>query len=141
VDTHPLAQVARPPESDSEDDEETNANNLVEDPKSPAVLMKSPHLQNLDSPDLSDASYSSDEDEQGGVSTRTATSSGTDFTSDVARLSIGGQNQDSDAGTDSMSYVDSLIKASQNAPRKSQPESAPQSPKSGPEMQKSSEGT
>jgi hypothetical protein len=64
---HPLAQVAHAEESD--DDRETNANTLVDDPRSPGVMMKSPHLQNLDSPDFSDDPSSGEEDE-GGVSAR-----------------------------------------------------------------------
>jgi hypothetical protein len=50
--SHPLAQVAHA--QDSDDDQETNASTLIEDPRSPGVMMKSPHLQNLDSPDFSD---------------------------------------------------------------------------------------
>ncbi|KAF2107939.1 hypothetical protein BDV96DRAFT_588444 [Lophiotrema nucula] len=45
----------------------------LDDLKSPGVVMKSPELQNLDSPDISDIS-SSEEDEQGGVPTETAAS-------------------------------------------------------------------
>lgn len=44
----------------------------VDDPRSPGVVMKSPHLGNLDSPEISDASSSSDEDEdEGGIPTST----------------------------------------------------------------------
>jgi hypothetical protein len=64
---HPLAQVAHAEESD-DDERETNASTLVDDPRSPGVMMKSPHLQNLDSPDFSDDPSSAEEDE-GGVST------------------------------------------------------------------------
>jgi len=73
-DPHPLAQVehaeTKRHDGDSDDDDaqgDTSANMLPEDPRSPGLLMKSPHLQNLDSPDLSDASSSSDEEDvQGG---------------------------------------------------------------------------
>lgn len=131
VDTHPLAQVARPPESESEDDEPSTSN--LEDPKSPAVLMKSPHLQNLDSPDLSEASLSSDEEDQGGVSTRTTASSGTDLTADTTGLVVSDEKQNEEGAKNSMSYVESIIQASQDAHYNSQqPDSAPHSPKSGP---------
>jgi hypothetical protein len=65
--THPLAQVAHA--EDSDDDRDTNANTLVDDPRSPVQLMKSPHLQNLDSPDFSDDPSS---DEDAGPSTKPA---------------------------------------------------------------------
>ena len=68
AESHPLAQVAHAEESD--DEGETGA-----DPRSPGLpLMKSPHLQNLDSPDLTSDSNSSDDEDQGGVSTNTETS-------------------------------------------------------------------
>lgn len=70
IDTHPLAQVAHAESSDNEG--ETGASTLVDDtqgPRSPAVLMKSPHLQNLDSPELSSESSSEDEEDHGGVPT------------------------------------------------------------------------
>jgi hypothetical protein len=54
----PLAQVHH---AESSDDEK--------DLRSPGSLLKSPELQNLDSPDLSSESSSEDEDEEGGVST------------------------------------------------------------------------
>lgn len=62
---HPLAQVARA--ADIDDDETLHDNMLAEDPRSPAQLMKSPHLQNLESPDFSDDPSSGEEDEDGGV--------------------------------------------------------------------------
>ncbi|KAH7077496.1 hypothetical protein BKA63DRAFT_410133, partial [Paraphoma chrysanthemicola] len=62
--THPLAQVAHA--EDSDDDREPQT---FDDPRSPGVMMKSPHLQNLDSPDFSDDPSSGEEDEDGGVST------------------------------------------------------------------------
>lgn len=55
----PLAQVHRAEESDDE-----------KDLRSPGSLLKSPELQNLDSPDLSSESSSEDEGYEGGVSTR-----------------------------------------------------------------------
>jgi len=65
---HPLAQVSHATDSD---EDETNASTLVDDPRSPgpAPLMKSPHLQNLESPDFSDDPSSGEEDEEGGVPT------------------------------------------------------------------------
>lgn len=65
--THPLAQVAHA--EDSDDDGDTNADTLVDDPRSPVQLMKSPHLQNLESPDFSDDPSS---DEDAGQSTKPA---------------------------------------------------------------------
>lgn len=58
VDPSPLAQVHH---ADTSDDEHGL--------RSPGSLLKSPELQNLDSPDLSSQSSSEDEDEEGGVST------------------------------------------------------------------------
>jgi hypothetical protein len=66
--SHPLAQVAHAEESD--DDQATNTSTLVDDPRSPGVMMKSPHLQNLDSPDFSDDPSSGEEEDDGGVSTK-----------------------------------------------------------------------
>jgi hypothetical protein len=65
--THPLAQVAHAEESD--DENEPSANTFLDDPRSPGVMMKSPHLQNLDSPDFSDDPSSGEEEDNGGVST------------------------------------------------------------------------
>ncbi|KAH3946232.1 hypothetical protein HBH53_130120 [Parastagonospora nodorum] len=59
--SHPLAQVAHA--QDSDDEQETNASTLLDDPRSPGVMMKSPHLQNLDSPDFSDDPSSGDDDD------------------------------------------------------------------------------
>jgi nucleotide-binding universal stress UspA family protein len=105
VETHPLAQVEKAPDS-SDDELDTGTNTLVgDDPRSPGPMMKSPHLQNLDSPELSSQSSSEDEEEQGGVST-----SGTSAVDRVAgateKLSIG--DGDEGSGNTSMSYMDSL---------------------------------
>ncbi len=105
VETHPLAQVEKAPDS-SDDELDTGTNTLVgDDPRSPGPMMKSPHLQNLDSPELSSQSSSEDEEEQGGVST-----SGTSAVDRVAgateKLSIG--EGDEGGGNTSMSYMDSL---------------------------------
>jgi hypothetical protein len=64
--THPLKQVAHA--DSSEDDLVTNSSTLVDDPRSPAQLMKSPNLQNLESPEFSDdpSSGDDDDDESGG---------------------------------------------------------------------------
>jgi hypothetical protein len=67
---HPLAQVAHVEESD--DEQENNTSNLLDDPRSPGVMMKSPHLQNLDSPDFSDDPSSGEEEEEGGVNSNPA---------------------------------------------------------------------
>ncbi|KAJ4993877.1 universal stress protein family [Stagonosporopsis vannaccii] len=56
----PLAQVHHAEESEDE-----------KDLRSPGSLLKSPELQNLDSPDISSDSSSDEEDGEGGVSTRT----------------------------------------------------------------------
>jgi hypothetical protein len=71
----PLAQVHHAENSD--DDREITMGIVVdvEDPRSPGALLKSPHLQNLDSPDLSSESSSEedeeDEEDEGGVPTTT----------------------------------------------------------------------
>ncbi|KAF2133169.1 adenine nucleotide alpha hydrolases-like protein [Dothidotthia symphoricarpi CBS 119687] len=72
VDRSPLAQVSHAEYSD--DERETGANTAGYDLRSPAVLMKSPELQNLDSPDLSEDSSSSDDEGQGSIPTDTAAS-------------------------------------------------------------------
>jgi hypothetical protein len=66
--THPLKQVAHA--DSSEDDLVTNSSTLVDDPRSPAQLMKSPNLQNLESPEFSDDPSSGDDDDEGGVSSK-----------------------------------------------------------------------
>ncbi|KAL5120687.1 hypothetical protein ACEQ8H_001436 [Pleosporales sp. CAS-2024a] len=58
---HPLAQTMQT--QDSDDDQDTNASRLAENPRSPGVMMKSPHLQNLDSPDFSDDGSSGEEED------------------------------------------------------------------------------
>ncbi|KAF2818970.1 adenine nucleotide alpha hydrolases-like protein [Ophiobolus disseminans] len=57
---HPLAQVAHAEESDDE-----QGPNKMDDPRSPGFLMKSPHLQNLESPDFSDDPSSGEEEDDG----------------------------------------------------------------------------
>lgn len=109
VEAHPLAQVEQAPDS-SGDEEDTRTTTVVndlvnDDPRSPGPMMKSPHLQNLSSPELSSQSGSDDEDGDGGVST-----SGT---SAVEKASIAtGQSSvgegDTGSGNASMSYMDSL---------------------------------
>jgi hypothetical protein len=87
VDTHPLAQVEHAESSD--EDLDTGTSRMIgDDLRSPLPLMKSPHLQNLDSPELSSQSSSDDEDDQG------ETDTGTDYVSHV------------DPGKSSMSYDD-----------------------------------
>ncbi|OAL00533.1 adenine nucleotide alpha hydrolases-like protein [Phaeosphaeriaceae sp. SRC1lsM3a] len=76
-DAHPLAQVAHAEESS--DDDEANAGNILDDPRSPGVMMKSPHLQNLDSPDFSDDPSSGEEDDDGGIATKPAGSAASDI--------------------------------------------------------------
>ncbi|KAF2852951.1 adenine nucleotide alpha hydrolases-like protein [Plenodomus tracheiphilus IPT5] len=109
TDTHPLAQVAHAQNS-SDDDVETGASTLVEDPKSPGFLMKSPHLQNLDSPELSDASSFSDDEDAGGVSTGTvsATAGVDEATVGTEGLKLG---EEGESQTSSMDYVDKIIRA------------------------------
>lgn len=92
--------------------------------------MKSPHLQNLDSPDLSDASSSSDEEDQGGVPTDTSASV-VDVTAGTSDLTLDREKEH--AKPDSMSYVNSLVKGEAATPRTSsdardQPSSEPVSP-------------
>jgi hypothetical protein len=60
VDPSPLAQVHHAEETEDE-----------KDLQSPGSLLKSPELQNLDSPDISSDESSDEEDGEGGVSTRT----------------------------------------------------------------------
>jgi hypothetical protein len=81
--THPLAQVAHA--EDSDDDREPHA---MDDPRSPGVMMKSPHLQNLDSPDFSDDPSSGEEDEEGGVSTAPAGSRASEIARERGGLHI-----------------------------------------------------
>jgi hypothetical protein len=112
VDTHPLAQVEHAESSDDDDsdvDTGTGTSTLVgDDLRSPLPLMKSPHLQNLDSPELSSQSSSEDEEDQGGVST----DPGMD---DAARSAQVPGVGDADPRKSSMSYVDSLLNASSPA--------------------------
>lgn len=69
---HPLAQVERAQDSSGDELETGDSSTMVgDDPRSPGPMMKSPHLQNLDSPELSSQSSSDDEDEQAGVSSST----------------------------------------------------------------------
>ena len=110
VESHPLAQVAIA--NDSDDDRGTGTSTLVDDmrsPRSPAVLMKSPHLQNLDSPDLSSEASSSDEEDQGGVSTSTVIPGVEDLSPGLGELDLGSGG--AGGRTDSMSYVENLNKA------------------------------
>lgn len=73
--THPLAQVERVEDSSDEELETGNSDVLLgDDPRSPGPMMKSPHLQNLDSPELSSQSSSEDEDEQGEAPVQAGTS-------------------------------------------------------------------
>jgi hypothetical protein len=116
VDTHPLAQVEHAESSEDDDlDTGTGTSTLIgDDLRSPLPLMKSPHLQNLDSPELSSQSSSEDEDDQGGVSTGVD-----DVVRGTAKMSIG----DADPRKSSMSYVDSLLNTSSPAisPKSEQP--------------------
>lgn len=79
VEPSPLAQVHH---AEGSEDEKAL--------RSPGSLLKSPELQNLDSPDISSDSSSDDEDEGGGVSTHTR-----NFGSDQA---IGGTESESAPG-------------------------------------------
>lgn len=76
-DAHPLAQVAHA--ADSSDDDDASPGNMLDDPRSPGVMMKSPHLQNLDSPDFSDDPSSGEEDDDGGAETAPAGSAASDI--------------------------------------------------------------
>jgi hypothetical protein len=70
----PLAQVHHAENSDDDRGISMGVIVDVEDPRSPGALLKSPHLQNLDSPDLSSESSSEedeDEEDEGGVPTTT----------------------------------------------------------------------
>ncbi|KAF2872042.1 hypothetical protein BDV95DRAFT_571272 [Massariosphaeria phaeospora] len=76
LEASPLSQVQIAPIPEHDDKEsgsgisvDTSSASATEFPQSPEVLLKSPELQNLDSPDISDSDSS--EDEQGGVSTVT----------------------------------------------------------------------
>lgn len=82
VEPSPLAQVHHAEGSEDE--------NFEKDMRSPGSLLKSPELQNLDSPDISSDSSSEDEDGEGGVPTRTR-----NFGSDEA---IGGTVNDTNSG-------------------------------------------
>jgi hypothetical protein len=108
ADTHPLAQVAHvESSSDEEDDHEADVGPL-DGMRSPAVLMKSPHLQNLDSPELSSESSSEDEDDHGGVSTIVADEN------DVSPGTIAPTMTPS-ALSDSTSHAETLVEATEAA--------------------------
>ena len=79
VEPSPLAQVHHAEESENE-----------KDLRSPGSLLKSPELQNLDSPDISSDESSDDENGEGGVSTRAR-----NFGSDEA---VGGTGYDTETG-------------------------------------------
>lgn len=87
ADPSPLAQVSHADYSD--DEREIGTSTVADELRSPAVLMKSPELQNLDSPELSEESSSSDDEDQGGVSTDTA-ASGPNEPSQTENTSAGG---------------------------------------------------
>jgi hypothetical protein len=107
---HPLAQVAHVHDSSEDELETGNSDALLgDDPRSPGPMMKSPHLQNLDSPELSSQSSSEDEDERGEVSTTTATSAVDEA---VQQEGAG----DPEPQESSKAYVDSLIKGAQAGP-------------------------
>ncbi|KAH9877096.1 hypothetical protein IAQ61_002459 [Plenodomus lingam] len=129
TETHPLAQVARARDS-SDDEAENGASALPEDPKSPGFLMKSPHLQNLDSPELSDASSFSDEEDAGAMSTQTRPSTtGTgEVAAEMESVKLG---QEGESETSSMDYVDKIIRAGTPKPSEDGREtgSEPVSPK------------
>lgn len=84
--THPLAQVASAPASD--DDHETNVSTIVDDLRNPPQLMKSPHLQNLDSPDFSDDPSSAEEDEDGSDPTKPTSSAASEIAKGRGALDI-----------------------------------------------------
>lgn len=113
IETHPLAQVEHAQDSD-DDDAGTGNNTLIgDDPRSPGPMMKSPHLQNLDSPELSSQSSSEDEDEQGAPSTRSGTTAVDEDvgTADKSNAS----DADAEARKSSMSHVDNLTSEAQKA--------------------------
>jgi hypothetical protein len=131
VDVHPLAQVEHA-ESSDDDDVDTGISTLVgDDPRSPLPLMKSPHLQNLDSPELSSQSSSDDEDD-GGVSTNTGVSGAYNVVEGTEKAGV----SDAGAGKSSMSYVDSLLNASNASSTAVSPKSEAADP-----LQKRAEGT
>ncbi|KAF2263691.1 adenine nucleotide alpha hydrolases-like protein [Lojkania enalia] len=66
----PSAEASKLPQVETAPAPAADSSPAPDDTRSPGVIMKSPELQNLDSPEISDVS-SSDEDEQGGISTGT----------------------------------------------------------------------
>jgi hypothetical protein len=82
---HPLAQVAH---AESSDDEDQDTNARLDDPRSPGVMMKSPHLQNLDSPEFSDDPSSGEEEDDGGVPTKPPGSAASEIAQGRGGLSI-----------------------------------------------------
>lgn len=144
--THPLAQVERVEDSSDDELETGNSDGLLgDDPRSPGPMMKSPHLQNLDSPELSSQSSSEDEDEQGEASPHTETSAageasvlagttgadeasvhtGTTAVDDgsihtgttaVDEVTPDASAADADKRESSQSYVDSVIKRVEEGP-------------------------
>ncbi|KAI8937376.1 hypothetical protein NX059_006580 [Plenodomus lindquistii] len=112
TDVHPLAQVAHVHDSSDDENVQTGGSTLAEDPRSPGFLMKSPHLQNLDSPELSDASSFSDEEDADAISPGTlppAITGVDEATAGTEGLKLGEEEQ---LQMSSMDYVDQLIKAS-----------------------------
>lgn len=111
--THPLAQVAHAKESD--DERETNASTLVEDPRSPGVMMKSPHLQNLDSPEFSDDPSSGEDEDDGGVSTIPPGSRASEIAQGRGGLNIDGEGI-SPMGQPNANPIDSATTGSTSGP-------------------------
>jgi hypothetical protein len=129
-DAHPLAQVEHAEssegdeeEEDEEDELDTATSTLIgDDLRSPGPMMKSPHLQNLDSPELSSRDSSSDEDEDvRRVTTEVVIPTGEDLAHETKGLNIDTQQGDGTQDThrasgpegkniDSMTYVENLLK-------------------------------
>lgn len=111
VEAHPLKQVAHAESSD--DDLEAGNSALVGDElRSPGPMMKSPHLQNLDSPELSDQSSSEDEEEQSGTSMDARSSEAETLVASTEKSRV--EDAEPDEGKSSMSYVDGLMSSSKS---------------------------
>lgn len=101
--THPLKQVAHADSSD--DDLERNASIVADDPRSPAQLMKSPNLQNLESPDFSDDPSSADDDDDEGNASAKPTGS---RASEIAQKRGGFDFQETDISPTAQPRADPL---------------------------------
>ncbi|KAF1830783.1 adenine nucleotide alpha hydrolases-like protein [Decorospora gaudefroyi] len=134
VEAHPLAQVEHAEDGDDDDDDlETGDSMLGDDIRSPGPMMKSPQLQNLDSPELSSQSSSEDEEDQGGVAMNTGTSAVNEVVREGENLNVGEGEKSAKPNSMSNDDSNSLLPVAQAADSSKSDDASP--------AQKSSEGT